>query len=286
MQSGFLVFIGIAYLYIGFIDLLHTLSFHGMSIFTDYDYYANQLWIGARFVESVTLVAAFGFLDRQKLRSTYLVFAGYAVVTATLVSSVFWWKVFPECFVEGVGQTPFKKGAEYVIIAILAVAALLIYRHRKRFERYVFIRVFVAVACTIVSELAFAYYIHNYGFSNLVGHYFKLFSFYLLYEAIIETGVDQPYRLIFRDLSAEIARRNETEQRRLALIGELRHALAEIKTLKGIVPICMHCKKIRDDAGYWNQLEQYLRDHSDAEFSHGICPECMTKYYTEESSHE
>jgi len=52
-------------------------------------------------------------------------------------------------------------------------------------------------------------------------------------------------------------------------------ALEEIKTLKGILPICMYCKKIRDDSGYWSQLEAYIRDHSDANFSHGICPDCM-----------
>lgn len=61
--------------------------------------------------------------------------------------------------------------------------------------------------------------------------------------------------------------------------AELENALENIKTLKGIVPICSHCKKIRDDKGYWNQLEAYMAKHSDAEFSHGICPECAKKYY-------
>lgn len=60
---------------------------------------------------------------------------------------------------------------------------------------------------------------------------------------------------------------------------ELEKALAEIKTLRGILPICAHCKKIRDDKGYWNQIESYIRDHSEAEFSHGICPKCMKKLY-------
>jgi two-component system cell cycle response regulator len=55
----------------------------------------------------------------------------------------------------------------------------------------------------------------------------------------------------------------------------MKHALEEIKTLKGILPICAYCKKIRDDSGYWNQLEAYIRQHSDANFSHGICPDCM-----------
>lgn len=64
-------------------------------------------------------------------------------------------------------------------------------------------------------------------------------------------------------------------------IGELQRALNEIKTLRGIVPICASCKKIRNDAGFWQQVDVYVRDHSEAEFSHGLCPECMKRLYPE-----
>ena len=66
-----------------------------------------------------------------------------------------------------------------------------------------------------------------------------------------------------------------------AKIEELQRAMAEIKTLRGIVPICANCKKIRDDQGYWCQVEVYVRDHTEAQFSHGICPECIKKFYPE-----
>jgi hypothetical protein len=62
---------------------------------------------------------------------------------------------------------------------------------------------------------------------------------------------------------------------------ELQSAFSEIKTLKGIIPICMHCKGIRDDKGYWTQLEKFISEHSDAEFTHGICDKCLEKYYPE-----
>jgi DNA-binding response OmpR family regulator len=78
---------------------------------------------------------------------------------------------------------------------------------------------------------------------------------------------------IFRIINAE--------RERDRLIGELQEALARIKTLSGLLPICCHCKKIRDDKGYWNQVEVYIRDHSNVEFSHSICPECMEKLYPE-----
>lgn len=66
---------------------------------------------------------------------------------------------------------------------------------------------------------------------------------------------------------------------RQRLVTELKNALDEIKTLKGIVPICATCKKIRDDKGYWNMLESYIEAHSDVSFSHGMCPECSDKLY-------
>lgn len=62
-------------------------------------------------------------------------------------------------------------------------------------------------------------------------------------------------------------------------VDELQVALKNIKTLKGLIPICSHCKKIRNDKGYWDQLERYIKEHSEAQLTHGICPDCLKKYY-------
>jgi hypothetical protein len=80
-------------------------------------------------------------------------------------------------------------------------------------------------------------------------------------------------------LTEEIEQRKKIEEEKETLIGELQEALVQVKTLKGLFPICASCKKIRDDKGYWNQIEAYLKDHSEAEFSHSICPDCLTKLY-------
>ena len=83
----------------------------------------------------------------------------------------------------------------------------------------------------------------------------------------------------------EAGRRMVEMQDALASKAEaLRQALDQIKTLSGIVPICANCKKIRDDRGYWNQVEVYVRDHTEAKFSHGICPECREKLYPKQKS--
>lgn len=93
---------------------------------------------------------------------------------------------------------------------------------------------------------------------------------------------------VIRDISArkktekELAKYQENlEELVRERTGKLENALAEIKTLKGILPICMHCKKIRDDEGYWNQIESYIHARSEAEFSHSICPGCMEEHYPE-----
>ena len=77
----------------------------------------------------------------------------------------------------------------------------------------------------------------------------------------------------------DITMRQMIEEERERLIEELTEALENVKTLKGLLPICASCKRIRDDTGYWNQIEEYVREHTDAEFSHALCPDCAVKLY-------
>lgn len=80
-------------------------------------------------------------------------------------------------------------------------------------------------------------------------------------------------------LVSEITERERTQRELARMVDELQEALAKVKTLTGLLPICASCKKIRDDKGYWTQVEVYVRDHSDADFTHSICPDCAAKLY-------
>jgi len=86
----------------------------------------------------------------------------------------------------------------------------------------------------------------------------------------------------FRDgvsvLFEDVTDRKNAQREREHLIEELQDALANIRTLRGLIPICAWCKRIRNDSGYWEQLEQYLKEHSEAKFTHGMCPDCLKKY--------
>jgi PAS domain-containing protein len=86
--------------------------------------------------------------------------------------------------------------------------------------------------------------------------------------------------VVIRDITA----RREVELERERLIGELTKVLADIRTLRGLLPICAGCKKIRNDRGYWQGLEQYLSEHAEVQFSHGLCPDCLEKYNPPEGS--
>ncbi len=95
------------------------------------------------------------------------------------------------------------------------------------------------------------------------------------------TDEDADIARVFGDLAA-IALQNSRNVEKITEHAEkLERAMAEIRTLQGIIPICMYCKEIRDDEGYWMQLERYLSEHSHAQFSHSICDKCLEKYHPE-----
>ena len=199
IHNNYLLFIGVAYLFVGGLDLVHMLGYKGMAIFRGYETnLATQLWIAARYVESLSLLIAPLFF-RRRLR-THLVLLGYSAVFVLLLLSIFYWKIFPVCFIEGTGLTPFKKISEYVISLILLTSIALLFKHRQEFDRTVLRWVIGSIILTIASELCFTFYMDAYGISNLIGHYFKILSFYFIYKAIIETGLAKPYNLLFRDI--------------------------------------------------------------------------------------
>ncbi len=199
IDNNYFILLGIAYLFIAAMTLLHTLAYKGMGVFTGYD--ANlptQLWIATRYLESVTFLIAPLFIGR-KLKMN-IIFSGYAIVTGILIASIFYWNIFPDCFIEGVGLTAFKKLSEYLISLILLSSIYLLLQKRINFDKEVLYLLIVALMLNVFAELAFTFYISVYGFFNLVGHFLRLISFYLIYKAIIEKALTKPYDLLFRSL--------------------------------------------------------------------------------------
>jgi signal transduction histidine kinase len=201
IENNYILAAGIGYLFIASIDLLHTFAYKGMGIFPDYD--ANlptQLWIAARYLESLILVASF-FLIGKKVKASNVT-TTYLIITTILIVSIFG-GYFPDSYIEGAGLTSFKIYSEYLIASILLVALTLLHQKRSNFLPNVYKYLALAIVFTIIGELAFTFYISVYGFSNLVGHFFKLISFYLIYKAVIVTSLDKPYEMLFGELNQE-----------------------------------------------------------------------------------
>ena len=198
IENGFILLIGISFLFVGVIDLAHTLAYKGMNIFIGYD--ANlptQLWIAARYLQSISILVSFAFL-RRKLKAN-LVFLVYSLIAALVLVLIFAQR-FPVCYIEGFGLTAFKKASEYVIDGILLSSIVLLWRNKHYFDAQIAKWLTSALFFMIAAETAFTFYISVYGFSNFVGHIFKIFAYFFIYKAIVSIGIEMPHRLLFRDL--------------------------------------------------------------------------------------
>jgi PAS domain S-box-containing protein len=212
ITNHYILFIGIAYLFVAVLDTFHTLSYKGMGVFAiDSANAATQLWIAARFLQGVSLLAAPYFLKR-KLNSEAAFFL-FTVFTAIILGSIYLWNLFPACYIEGSGLTPFKITGEYIISSILLIALIFLYKNRSHFDAEVLRWIGVSIVATIVSELAFTFYVGVYDISNLIGHFFKIIAFYLIYKAVIKTAFIKPYDLLFRDLLLQRTALQEEKKR-------------------------------------------------------------------------
>jgi hypothetical protein len=273
VDNNYFLLIGIAYLFVGVLDVLHMLAYKGMGVFPGRG--ANlptQLWIASRYLQALSLVIA--PLSLKRTLKPPAVFWMFLLVTGLLISSIFAWNIFPVSYREGVGLTTFKKASEYVISAMLVAAAVLLMRRRDEFDAGVLRRLVLSVIATVAAELLFTFYIGVYDLSNLVGHYCKILSFYFMYEAVIRTALVDPHILLYRKLKqSEEALREERNR--------LQQHIDKVKVLQGLLPICASCKNVRDDKGYWSQVETYIEQHSSAHFTHGLCPDCARRLYPE-----
>lgn len=197
-NNHFLTRLVVAFVYIIILDILHTLAYKGMPIFPRYDAdLPTQLWIAARYLQSVSiLIACFRFDRSLNIKKTLLI---YALVTAVLLVLIFT-RVFPSCYIEGVGLTPFKKISEYVICLILFVAFYRLYQKRASLDSHIFFQISLFLVFTILSEIVFTTYFGVYGVSNMIGHISKIIASYCLYAAVLQVGLRNPFDLMYQEV--------------------------------------------------------------------------------------
>ena len=199
IDNEYITFLGVAFLFISIVDLLHMLSYQGMPFFQKHGTdLPTQLWITARYMQAISFAFA-PFMLKHKLNIN-IIFTCFLLATSTIIFLIFK-DIFPVCYVEGVGLTLYKKTSEFVISAILLLSIFLLLHYRRKFENFVLTLIIFSIIFIILGELCFTMYFSVYSFSNFAGHFLKIVSFLLLYRAIIVTGLKKPYSLLFRELN-------------------------------------------------------------------------------------
>lgn len=213
IENGYLLVLGISYVTIAVVDLLHAISYSGVSVIpnatTDLP---TQLWLAARYLQAVAVLLAPLFVTRRT-RPTMILWTFTAAATA-LVAACFL-GLLPHAFIEGSGLTPFKVGSEYVISIALLGGLVLLVRARRHFDSAVFRLLAFSIVTSIVAELAFTLYAEPFGAWNLAGHLVRIAAYFAVYRALVYIGLKRPYDVLFRELSqtAEALRASEVRYR-------------------------------------------------------------------------
>ncbi len=198
-RNNYLMYIGGGYFWIGLLDLLHAMSYEGMNVIPDGGAnMAVQFWIGTRYFEALLLFSAPWFLTHSLNRNRSFIIFG---VIATILVLLVFYGYFPDSFIIGTGLTHFKIYSEYAIIVILAFSIYYLYKKKAFIEKKIVNVLIASIIFTMFAELAFTFYVDIYGLSNIVGHVFKIFSFWLIFQAIITTTLKEPFLVMSKGAS-------------------------------------------------------------------------------------
>ena len=198
-RNYFVVFIAIAIGWCGLIDLFHTLLFQGMQLLPiESANPATQLWIAARLLQAFAMLAAPFMLTRAIKPLQLNVFFG--VVSISLVVAIMQ-GYFPAAFVDGQGLTSFKIYSEYLIIAVLAVALVYLWQRRKYLNPKLTFGISLSMLTMMASEFTFTQYVSIYSDANLWGHVLKVYSYWFIYIALVESTLKEPFSMLSKAAS-------------------------------------------------------------------------------------
>lgn len=213
-NNSFMI-LGIAYGFVGLLDIVHALAYKGMGVFYSSMPLVDiptQLWISARYIEAISILIACILLRKSNKNLMPRVILGiYMVISWVLLLTIIHWRTFPQCLIEESGLTNFKIVSEYIISLILFLSIVFLFKAKNYMDLSVFTYMNLSLVATIISEIMFTLYSHPYGLFNIIGHIFKVLSFIFIYKSVIEIGLKNPYRLLSKQLketSHDLERKN------------------------------------------------------------------------------
>ncbi|MFW9874351.1 MAG: MASE3 domain-containing protein [Candidatus Thorarchaeota archaeon] len=197
-DDSYFLILGISALFVAIFDIIHALSYEGLNIFPEHGgNLSTQLWIAGRYVQAFSFL--FATLMRNKRIWQSILLFSYSVISLILLILIFL-KLFPICFIDGVGLTPFKIVSEYIIIFILAATFLLTYTFKYEFPKTIYNFILLILVFFMLSEFFFTLYHTVYGPLNEIGHILKIIAFLLLYKVIVLVGFNNPVDILFKEL--------------------------------------------------------------------------------------
>ena len=247
-RSSFFLIVGPAFALVGTADILHMLSYKGMGTSSSGSAdQATQLWVAARAIEALAVLAAV-LLASYPIRPVQPL-AAALLVGGTLLAAITQWKIFPTCYVDGVGLTNFKIVAEYVFVGVKLVTGVGLWMLRRHFDSTAARWLAAYLGLSAISELAFTSYIGVYDGLNQAGHVLKVAAFLALYLATSKAVLQRPYSALFRDLQQARDALEDTVAERTRDLAEANDLLM---TLIESSPLAIFANDVEGRVILWN----------------------------------
>jgi PAS domain S-box-containing protein len=200
VSNNYILLLSYAFVFISLLEIIHTFSYKGINIYLNNSTanLATQMWIAARYMESITFLIAPYFIGR-KIKQP-LIISLYALATTFIILSIFYLHIFPVCYDELTGLTSFKKISEYIISILFLLSIFTFLNKKEYFDRKILNLLLCAITFKILSELSFTEYSSVYDIINFFGHILLVTSYFFIYAALISVVLKKPFDSIFSEL--------------------------------------------------------------------------------------
>ena len=268
LQSNFLMTVATGFLFVGFFDILHMLAYEEMNVFIGYSSdLPTQLWLMSRFFQLSSIYIAFIFSKKEL--NVKLGIGIYTLISILFLVSSLGLKIFPRCFVEGSGLTPFTIVVETIYVIGFSVMLLIFILNKDNQINPIVRKNFIGyLVLTILSEIALTQFDEQTGIINYIGHIFKFLAMSFLYILVKDFAIKDPVNAIFNKL--------EKRNKQLEISNNnLQTALGQIERFKENISVCSWCNNVEDATGKWVTTDSFLDNYATA--SHGVCDKCFNK---------